>query len=157
MISFVPNTIDKKHIEMDIMNSNQKYNSISKDKEMVEESDILKEFQESEELKVIRLFVKNDEKYIGIVDYCLNNPSDERTWISLFVIHKNYQGSGIAKKVYHEFEKMIRDKKKDSIRLAVHKINKQGISFWNSLGFVKYKELDYNGKLHYCLEKVITD
>ncbi|MCT2536423.1 GNAT family N-acetyltransferase [Aquibacillus koreensis] len=157
MITFVPNTIEKIQIEMDIMNSNQEYNSISKAKKIVEESDILEEYHESEELNVIRLLIKNNEKYIGLVDYCLNNSADERTWISLFAIHKNDQGSGIAKKVYHEFEKIIRDKKKDSIRLAVHKNNKQGIYFWNSVGFVKYKELEYNGKPHFCLEKEITD
>ncbi|MCM3729182.1 GNAT family N-acetyltransferase [Neobacillus cucumis] len=155
MINFEENTFDKKQIEMDIMNSNPDYNLISKNKETIEEQDIIEEFQESKDLNVVRLLVKNDQNYIGILDYCLSNLSDGKTWISLFVIHRKYQGNGLAKKVYIQFENLIKEKEKTAIRLAVHQINQQGIRFWNSFGFTKYKELIYNDKVHYCLEKKI--
>lgn len=156
MIHFELNTIDKKHIEIDIMNSNPTYNLIAKGKEAIDEQDVEEEFRESVDLEVVRLFVKNEDEYIGIIDYCLSNPSDGKTWISLFVIHKKYQGSGLAKKIYSQFETRIKEKGKKIISLAVHEINVQGTQFWSSLGFRKYKQLIYNHKPHFCFEKKIT-
>lgn len=156
MIHFELNTIDKKYIEIDIMNSNPTYNLIAKGKEAIDEQDVEEEFRESVDLEVVRLFIKNEDDYIGIIDYCLSNPSDGKTWISLFVIHKKYQGSGLAQKIYSQFETRIKEKGKKIISLAVHEINVQGIQFWSSLGFRKYKQLIYNHKPHFCLEKRIS-
>ncbi|MGN7942407.1 GNAT family N-acetyltransferase [Virgibacillus sp. 6R] len=137
MIHFELNTIDKKHIEIDMMNSNPTYNLIAKGKEAIDEQDVEEEFRESVDLEVVRLFMKNKDDYIGIIDYCLSNPSDGKTWISLFVIHKKYQGSGLAEKIYSQFETRILEKGKKIISLAVHEINVQGIQLWSSLGFRK--------------------
>ncbi len=155
MIHFELNTIDKKHIEIDMMNSNPTYNLIAKGKDAIDEQDVEEEFRESVDLEIVRLFVKNEDGYIGIIDYCLSHPSDGKTWISLFVIHQKYQGSGLAKKIYSQFETRIKEKGKKIISLAVHEINVQGIQFWSSLGFRKYKQLIYNHKPHFCLEKRI--
>ena len=113
MIHFELNTIDKKHIEIDMMNSNPTYNLIAKGKEAIDEQDVEEEFRESVDLEVVRLFMKNKDDYIGIIDYCLSNPSDGKTWISLFVIHKKYQGSGLAEKIYSQFETRILEKGKN--------------------------------------------
>ncbi|MDQ0225828.1 GNAT family N-acetyltransferase [Metabacillus niabensis] len=109
MIHFELNTIDKKHIEIDMMNSNPTYNLIAKGKEAIDKQDVEEEFRESVDLEVVRLFV----------------------------IHKKYQGSGLAEKIYSQFETRILDKGKKIISLAVHEINVQGIQLWSSLGFRK--------------------
>ncbi|MDG5471218.1 GNAT family N-acetyltransferase [Jeotgalibacillus sp. ET6] len=153
MISFEENTIHKWKIEMDIMNSNPSYNLMSRNKATVHFQDVQDEYEESKRLNTVRLLVKQNETYIGLVDYCLENPSDHLPWISLFVIHSHNQGAGISAKVYRQLEQLIKQEGKDRLRLAVHKDNKMGVRFWTKLGFTKFKEVTLAGKLHDCLEK----
>ncbi|MGD7043022.1 GNAT family N-acetyltransferase [Jeotgalibacillus proteolyticus] len=153
MISFEENTIHKWKIEVDIMNSNPSYNRMSKNKATVQFQDIQDEYEESHRLKTVRLMVKQNEKYIGLVDYCLENPSDKLPWISLFVIHADKQGAGISTKVYRQLEQLIKQQGKDNLRLAVHKENEKAVVFWTKMGFTKFKEVTLAGKLHDCLEK----
>jgi hypothetical protein len=92
MIVFEKNEISKLEVELDIMNSNPAYNIISKDREKIDEEDIRNEYLECKRLNTERLLVKQNDAYIGLIDYCFENPSDNLTWISLFVIHQKYQG-----------------------------------------------------------------
>ncbi|MEW9501774.1 GNAT family N-acetyltransferase [Jeotgalibacillus marinus] len=121
MIALEQNNINKLELEMEIMNSNPAYNLISKNKEKIQEEDIRDEHLESERLNAERLLIKQNKNYIGLVDYCLSNPSDNKPWISLFVIHKKYQGNGNATLAYQSFEQMIYKMNKKVLRLAVHK------------------------------------
>lgn len=153
MLKFETNDISKWEIELEIMNSNSSYNLISKNKRAINLQDIRSEYEESKKLNTIRLLIKQDENYIGLVDYCLNNPSDNTPWISLFVIHKKFQGLGNSLAAYHYFENLIKQENKGKLRLAVHKDNEKGVRFWTKLGFNKFKEVIFEGKPHFCLEK----
>ncbi|SFJ28485.1 Acetyltransferase (GNAT) family protein [Halobacillus dabanensis] len=153
MINFETNEINKWKIELEIMNSNPSYNKMSKNKSTINYKDILDEYEESNKLKTTRLLIKQEEHYIGLVDYCINNPSDHTPWISLFVIHKQFQGAGNSLRVFQRLEHLIRQEGKKKIRLAVHQENEKGLLFWNRLGFNKFKEVIFEGKPHYCLEK----
>jgi GNAT superfamily N-acetyltransferase len=155
MIVYEKNEISKLEVELDIMNSNPAYNIISKDREKIDEEDIRNEYLECKRLNTERLLVKQNDAYIGLIDYCFENPSDNLTWISLFVIHQKYQGNGTATFVYQSFENMIKQMNKKILRLAVHKQNERGLRFWSKLGYKIFKEVEYQGKLHYCLEKEI--
>ncbi|MGG3738426.1 hypothetical protein [Aeribacillus pallidus] len=76
MIVFEKNEISKLEVELDIMNSNPAYNIISKDREKIDEEDIRNEYLECKRLNTERLLVKQNDAYIGLIDYCLENPSD---------------------------------------------------------------------------------
>ncbi|MCA1063759.1 GNAT family N-acetyltransferase [Rossellomorea sp. AcN35-11] len=153
MIRFEPNDINKWKIELEIMNSNSSYNLMSKDKSILQFDDIQSEFEESKKFNTTRLFIKEGEDYIGLVDYCLHNPSDQTPWISLFVIHKQFQGAGNSRRAFLQVEERIRQEGKKKCRLAVHKVNEKGLVFWTGLGFSEFKEVTFEGKPHYCLEK----
>ncbi|WP_160316844.1 GNAT family N-acetyltransferase [Rossellomorea vietnamensis] len=137
------------------MNSNPAYNSLSKNKEIIDYGDICAEYEESERLGIIRLFIKEDSRYIGLVDYTLNNPKDQTPWISLFVIHQRFQGAGYSMSAHELLEDSIRRESHTKLRLAVDKENDQGIKFWNKLGYEQFKEVVYEGRLHWCLEKLL--
>ncbi|MCF6139186.1 GNAT family N-acetyltransferase [Pseudalkalibacillus berkeleyi] len=150
---FEKNEINKWKIELEIMNSNPSYNLVSKNKQTISFEDIESEFQESKKLNTTRLLIKKSEKHIGLVDYCIENPSDGTPWVSLFVIHKQFQGSGNSLEAFRHLEELIRQKEKNKLRLAVHKENEKGLIIWTKLGFNKFKEVVLDGKPHYCLEK----
>ncbi|MCF6138435.1 GNAT family N-acetyltransferase [Pseudalkalibacillus berkeleyi] len=152
---FEKNEINKWKIELEIMNSNSSYNLLSKNKRTISFEDIKSEFEESKKLNTTRTLIKKSGKYIGLVDYCIENPSDHTPWISLFVIHKQYQGSRNSLEAFRYLEDLIRQEDKKKLRLAVHKENENGLLFWTKLGFNKFKEVVFDGKPHYCLEKDI--
>ncbi|WP_162785082.1 GNAT family N-acetyltransferase [Bacillus sp. P14.5] len=108
MITFETNEINKWKIELEIMNSNSSYNQMSKNKSTINYDDILSEYKESKKLNTTRLLIKQGDNYIGLVDYCINNPSDNTPWISLFVIHKQFQGGGNSLGVFQQLEDIIR-------------------------------------------------
>ena len=155
VITFETNEINKWKIELEIMNSNSSYNQMSKNKSTINYDDILSEYDESKKLNTTRLLIKQGNNYIGLVDYCINNPSDNTPWISLFVIHKKFQRSGNSHEVFERLESLVRKEGKTKLRLAVHKENEKGLSFWSRIGFNKFKEVIFEGKPHYCLEKDI--
>lgn len=129
MISFEANDISKWMIELEIMNSNPDYNLLSKNKRSISIEDIHAEYDESKELNTTRLLIKQEEHYIGLVDYCLRNRTDNNPWISLFVIHRQFQGGGNSAAAYQQVEQLIRQEAQGKIRLAVHKENVKGIEF----------------------------
>lgn len=157
MISLERNSLVKSDIELEIMNSNTKYNILSKNKRTVDIEDIKKEFKEMEQYDTIRMLIKNDESYIGIVDYTLSNPSDSIPWISLFVIHKDFHGLGHASEAYNYVENVIGQSNKNVIRLAILKENIVGINFWSKLGYKTFKEARYDEKVHLCMEKELKN
>lgn len=156
MFNLIKNDFNKIDIEMEIMNSNFEYNLIAFDKELLEEEDILKEHKEAKELNVERYLVKKGEKYIGILDYGMCSPRLKKPWLSLLVIHKKYQGLGYAKKLYLAYEKLMHDKKVNCIQIAVHSTNEKALNFWASLGFVKFNERNYEGKVFFSFEKELS-
>ncbi|PFA68752.1 hypothetical protein CN378_05970 [Bacillus sp. AFS015802] len=153
VITFESNEINKWKIELEIMNSNPSYNQMSKNKSTINYDDILSEYEEAKKLNTTRLLINRGNNYIGLVDYCINNTSDNTPWISLFVINKQFQGGGNSLEVFQQLEDLIRKEGKKKLRLAVHKENEKGILFWSRLGFNRFKEVIYEGKPHYCLEK----
>ncbi len=66
-------------------------------------------------------------EYIGIIDYGMSSPLLQKPWLSLLVIHKNYQGLGDAKKLY--YEEIMKDKQANTIQIAVHSTNEKAIHF----------------------------
>jgi GNAT superfamily N-acetyltransferase len=153
VIHFETNEINKWQIELEIMNSNSSYNQISKNKSIINYVDIQSEYEESKKLNTTRLLIKQGDNYIGLVDFCINNPSDNTPWVSLFVIHKQFQGLGKSFEALQHLENLIRKEGKKKLRLAVHKENEKADLFWTKLGFNKFKEVIFEGKPHYCLEK----
>ncbi|MCR8851046.1 GNAT family N-acetyltransferase [Rossellomorea sp. SC111] len=155
MIGFEKNQIGQWKIEQEIMNSNPAYNLLSKNKEIIDFEDICAEYEESERLGIVRLFIKKDSRYIGLIDYTLNNPKDQTPWVSLFVIHQRFQGAGYSMSAHGLLEDVIRRESHTKLRLAVHQENDQGIKFWNKLGYEPFKEVVYEGRQHCCLEKFL--
>lgn len=139
--------------EVEIMNSNPAFNRLARGMDTIGFEEVESEFQECERRGVRRLLVKKDRRYVAVVDYCLQNPTDSEAWISLFVVHRAYQGAGVTHEIYGELESLVRRSGRSCLRLAVHASNEAGQAFWLKKGFRSFKEVDIEGKPHYCLEK----
>ena len=155
MFTLIKNDITKLDIEKDIMNSNEEYNLIAYDKPVLENKDIVETFKEAEALQIERYVVKEGENYIAILDFGMSSPRQEKPWLSLLAIHKDYQGLGYAKKIYALYEGWMKNKQVTNIQIAVHQVNSHALCFWTSLGFVPWNERVFEGKVIISLEKKV--
>lgn len=156
MFTLIKNDIKFMDIEKEIMNSNVEYNLIAYDKQVFGNEDILEIFKEADELQIERYLVKIDEDYIAILDYGMSSPRYQKPWLSLLAIHKKYQGLGYAKKIYMTYEELMKDQQANCIQIAVHSENEKALNFWTSLGFIKFSERTYEGKVIFSFEKKLS-
>lgn len=152
MLSLEKNDMNKMFIELAIMNSNPEYNLVTRNRKTITIGDIETTFTKALSYKIRRMLIKNDHKYIGIVDFMIKNPLDNTTWIESFVIHKKFQGSNISKQAYLYFENMLR-RQTNTCRLAVYKRNKSAVCFWGKMGYTPYEVKVREGKVCLLMEK----
>jgi len=50
----------------------------------------------------------------------------------------------------------MKDQQVNCIQIAVHSTNKKALNFWTSLGFIKFDERTYEGKVLFSLEKKLS-
>ncbi|WP_417900751.1 GNAT family N-acetyltransferase [Bacillus haimaensis] len=138
--------------EMEIMNSQPDYNLLSDGKPSLDMKDILTEHEEGEVEKE-RYLLKWKGKHIGIIDFTMYNPKDEFPWLGLLLVHKSFEGQGLAKKAYLLYEKLMTNRGVPAVRLGCYKDNTRGLRFWQRLGFRKIKEVLYKEKPLLVMEK----
>lgn len=151
-------TLKKSHpdyasIELEIMNSDTLHNLISKGKEKMTLEEILEDHHE--EIEKERYLIMWEGREAGILDFTLLNPKDEKPWLGLLVIHLDYQKKGLGQKAYDLYEQMMRNKGLACVRLGCFVENQKGLSFWEKQGFSVYKEIEFEGRPMYCLEKLL--
>ncbi|WP_377890269.1 GNAT family N-acetyltransferase [Alkalihalobacillus sp. R86527] len=156
MITFVKSDGTQLEVEKEIFNTNATYNVIAFDKEVLEESDLLEQYDDVKAFNTERYVLKENESAIGILEYGMESPRSGKPWLSLLLIDGRYQGRGYARKVFAMYESMVKEKKADIIQIAVHVENKHARRFWHSLGFEIYDERMHEGKQYYSLEKKLA-
>jgi RimJ/RimL family protein N-acetyltransferase len=76
------------------------------------------------------------EQMIGCVDLIRGYPDPSTTFLGLLVIAEPFQQRGLGSGAFHQLEQLVRGWNAcDRIRLAVVRVNEQGIAFWKSVGF----------------------
>ncbi|WP_191561984.1 GNAT family N-acetyltransferase [Metabacillus idriensis] len=144
-------------IELEIMNSNPEFNQISNGKTHLNQEDLDKERQEGKAVHAKRYVIKEHEQYIGIIEYCPLNPNDGKPWIGLFVMHKDFQGKGLAKLAYENAEAHLAAEGFKEIRLGVLTNNDRGIKFWERMGYTAFKEGMHENKPIFHYQKRIKE
>ncbi|MFN7252825.1 MAG: GNAT family N-acetyltransferase [Anaerobacillus sp.] len=125
-------------IQEDILNSDQYFLHHAEGKLVLTREQIINEIFENSVLGASFYYIKQAEDCIGLIYYILGNPYDRYCWLSLFIIHKNYQKSGTGYKSYQLFEEKLRQMQSiDKIRLCAQVQNKRGNLFWERNGYNK--------------------
>jgi GNAT superfamily N-acetyltransferase len=141
-------------IALEIINSNPEFNMLENGMESRELSDMEEEFMNPD---TIRVLIKLDDTYIGVLDYLVENPNDQYPWLGLLVIHGDYQGYGFGSQAFALYEKEMRNRGVKHVRIGVLKDNEKARSFWKALGFLYIKTaLWKNGKDIFIYEKAVN-
>ncbi|HYK74560.1 MAG TPA: GNAT family N-acetyltransferase [Pseudoneobacillus sp.] len=143
-------------IEMEIMNSHPDYLLLSDGKNQLSYEDLLEEHLEEEELDKERYLIKEEDNYVGIIDYIMENPNDKKPWLGLLIIRKEFTNMSLAKKAYGIYEMTMKNRGIQEVYLGCYKDNHNGLKFWKKNGFSILKEINYNEKPFYVLEKKIS-
>ncbi|MGA9226550.1 MAG: GNAT family N-acetyltransferase [Mesobacillus sp.] len=144
-------------IEMEIMNSHPDYNLLADGKKFLAEVDLLEEHEEEEELDKERYLLKVEDAFIGIIDFILENPRDMKPWLGLLIIHKDWTQKSFAGKALAKYEELMRSRDINEVRLGCFTANTTGMKFWERNGFQKVKEISYQEKPLWIMEKKLVE
>ncbi|MFC5528880.1 GNAT family N-acetyltransferase [Cohnella yongneupensis] len=137
MLSLVRSSIDFIEIEEVIVNSNTFFNLISKNKEKFTTEEIAEEITNTKNIGAERFLVKDNNEFVGILEYLLFNPNDQSTWLGLLLIKKKFQNQGYGLKSLQLFNELMKEKGIAKYRIGVISENTPAHHFWNKNGFVK--------------------
>jgi len=135
MITFVKSSLNMINIEMDIINSNKYFNLLSKGKEELTIEEITKEINQSIEIGAERYLIKDEDEYVGIIEFLMRNPNDGYPWLGLLVIKKELQHKGYGDQSLKEFYKFMQARNIRTFRIGVIIDNEAAHKFWRKHGF----------------------
>ncbi|MDZ5470900.1 GNAT family N-acetyltransferase (plasmid) [Bacillus sp. 31A1R] len=140
-------------IELEIMNSHPYHNLVSEGRKLLTEDDMMEEHEESSELNKERYLIEYVDKYIGIVDFIMKNPRDDKPWLGLFIIHQDWTGKGLSEEAFNVYESLMKSRGIKEVRLGCFVNNERGLHFWKKQKFEIVKEIEFKDKPMYVLEK----
>lgn len=105
----------------------------------VDKGFILHEINEMKDQDFSSFFIVEDEKVIGLVDYCIQDGG--HVYLSLLMIASSYQNKGNGRCAYKDFETVVSDKGAKKIRIdVVDDYSNNTRPFWEKMGFLPQYE-----------------
>jgi len=144
-------------IEMEIMNSHPEYNLLADGKRVLSEADLLEEHEEDGVMEKERYLLKDNDAFVGIIDFIMENPRDEKPWLGLLIIHHDWTRKSFAAKALAKYEELMRSRNIKEVRLGCFTANSTGMKFWERHGFHKIKEISYREKPLWIMEKKLVE
>lgn len=140
---FYVNLVENKDLKqvLEVYNSNEHFLINHMDTNKVASEWILRELENMKKFgfyscKIVEIRTGN---IIGIIDFKFN----DETYLSLLMIHGNFQGKGFGKLIYQEFEEYVKSLKSKCIRIdVVINYDNSVLDFWINNGFVKFEDIE---------------
>lgn len=115
----------------------------------VDETFVAEEVKEMLTIGFNSYVIENIEKQTieGILDFKLDN----ETYLSLLMLDKSIQKTGVGSSAYHYLEKLAIKICSKTIRIdVVYDYQENSLSFWKKLGFSEHESINhYNGRYSY--------
>lgn len=121
--------------QMRILNSDPCFNRVTKGQDSFSLEEALAEIHDSEVLGTERYFIVKNEEQIGILEFLMENPADDSTWLGLLLIAKEHQRKGYGTAVFRLFCTMMVDRGVYKFRIGVSRNNEPAHKFWRKMGF----------------------
>lgn len=135
MLSFEITSAKRVDIEEAIINSNPLFNLVSRNKEIIPREEVLADIQQAHRIGAKRMLVKENEDYIGILEYLPLNPADQCAWLGLLVISGDRQSQGYGAQAVQLFEELMESQGISKYRIGVVTKNTRAHLFWMRHGF----------------------
>ncbi|GMA64152.1 hypothetical protein GCM10025859_45920 [Alicyclobacillus fastidiosus] len=84
---------------------------------------------------------KSSRKIVGVIDFKI----DQESYVSLLMVHKEYENMGFGKQIYQAFEDYAKSRESKRIRLdVVTGYSDKVLNFWVGNGFEKFEDIKLN-------------
>lgn len=156
-MEFIRSSKDTILAEMEIMNSQQEYNLLADGKKVLNEEDLLSEQEEKKELGKERYLIKEEGHLVGIIDFIMENPRDQKPWLGLMIIDRKWTRNSYGAAALAKYEQMMRERGIKEVRLGCLTENVSGMAFWEKQNFRKLEEITFRDKPLWVMEKHLVD
>lgn len=102
---------------------------------MISAEEVLEDIQQAHRIGAQRLLLKENQDYIGILEYLPVNPSDQCTWLGVLLISGELQSKGYGSQAVLLFEEDMRNQGISKYRIGVITKNTRAHLFWMRQGF----------------------
>ncbi|WP_336771435.1 GNAT family N-acetyltransferase [Paenibacillus sp. MMO-58] len=159
MLSMVEISEDLLQAEMDILNSDPVFNRVTIDSEVMSPEDLARDKENGSKIGAERYLIKEGERFVGILEFLMLNPSDNCTWLGLLQVDKKLQGHGYGPRMLDLYLEEMRRRNVSLFRIGVLEGNDPALGFWRHQGFEDIKMvktvINNRNKTVFVLEKKI--
>lgn len=127
---------------LDVYNSNPGYNLLKNGESSVTLEELEAEYDATASIPSghwLVLFV--EDRAIGIMHLIVSNPSDQKGWISMLLLHADYQRKGYGKEAVQLAEQHCLEAGSRHIHHGVVATNELALRFWGKLGYEQYRQV----------------
>ena len=127
---------------LDVYNSNPGYNLLRNGESSVTLEEVQAEYGSTLSIPTgYWLALCSRDKLIGIMHLIVSNPADQKSWISMLLLHADYQQQGFGKEAVCLVEQHCIAAGSNNIHHGVIAHNEQALLFWGRLGYEQYRQV----------------
>lgn len=127
---------------LNIYNSNQGYNQLRNGFGIVTLAELETEYDSTMGIPSgYWLTVYAGEQIVGIMHLIVTNPADQKSWISLLLIHADFQRKGYGKEAVQLAEGFCASAGSLHVHHGVIAQNEPALLFWGKLGYEQYRQV----------------
>ncbi|MDF2679114.1 MAG: hypothetical protein K0R47_304 [Brevibacillus sp.] len=127
---------------LDVYNSNPGYNLLRNGTEEVTLAEVEAEYDSTLSIPTGHwLTLSADSQIIGLMHLVVSNPADQKSWISLLLLHADSQRNGYGREAVHLAETYCASAGSLHVHHGVIAQNEQALLFWGKLGYEQYRQV----------------
>ncbi|MGG1664223.1 GNAT family N-acetyltransferase [Brevibacillus sp. NRS-1366] len=127
---------------VDVYNSNPGYNLLKNGESLVTLEELATEYDSTHSIPSGHwLALYTEDKLIGVMHLIVSNPADEKSWISMLLIHVSYQQKGYGREAVQLAEQHCLEAGSRHIHHGVVAHNEPALLFWGKLGYEQYRQV----------------
>ncbi|QRG68449.1 GNAT family N-acetyltransferase [Brevibacillus choshinensis] len=127
---------------LDIYNSNPGYNLLRNGTEKVTFAEVASEYDSTLSIPTGQwLTLLADGQIIGVMHLVIMNPADQKSWISLLLLHADCQRNGYGREAVQLAEQHFASAGSAHVHHGVIARNEPALLFWGRLGYEQYRQV----------------
>lgn len=127
---------------LDVFTSNTAYNTLRNGAAAYSLADLEREFDSTVSIPSgVWLQIIGENKVIGVMHLVLSTPTDPKSWISLLLLHSDYQRQGLGREAVSLVEAYSQEHGCTQIHHGAIAENEPALLFWGRLGYEQYRQV----------------
>ena len=127
---------------LDVYNSNHGYNLLKNGESAMTLAELIAEYDATASIPSGHwLVLLIEDRPIGVMHLIVSNSSDQKSWISMLLLHADYQRKGYGREAVQLAEQHCLEAGSRHIHHGVVATNELALRFWGKLGYEQYRQV----------------